>query len=160
MDPNHANADRRTFIKTAAGATALGALAVPRTVHAAGTETLRVGLVGCGGRGNGAAIDALKADPHATLVAVADTFADRALAGLDQIKGEKAVADRVVVEDDHVFTGFEGYKQLIDSVDVVLLATPPHFRPEHLAYAVEKGKHCFVEKPVPARASRHPTESR
>jgi predicted dehydrogenase len=139
---------RRTFIKTAAGATALGAMTIPTAVHAAGTDTLRVGLVGCGGRGNGAAIDALKADPHATLVAVADTFADRAMAGLEQIKGEKAVADRVAVKDDHVFVGFDGYKQLIDNVDVVLLATPPHFRPEHLAYAVEKGKHCFVEKPV------------
>jgi predicted dehydrogenase len=67
---------------------------------------------------------------------------------LEQIRGEKAVADRVAVDDDHVFVGFDGYKQLIDNVDVVLLATPPHFRPEHLAYAVEKGKHCFVEKPV------------
>jgi predicted dehydrogenase len=142
------NSTRRSFIKTAAGATALGAMTIPTAVHAAGTDTLRVGLVGCGGRGNGAAIDALKADPHATLVAVADTFADRALAGLEQIRGEKAVADRVAVDDDHVFVGFDGYKQLIDNVDVVLLATPPHFRPEHLAYAVEKGKHCFVEKPV------------
>ncbi|HEX6963029.1 MAG TPA: Gfo/Idh/MocA family oxidoreductase [Lacipirellula sp.] len=143
------NATRRAFLKTTGGATALAAVAAPRMVHAAGTETLRVGLVGCGGRGRGAAIDALKADPHAELVAVADTFADFADEALKLIRGDDAVVDRVRVESDRVFIGFDAYKQLIDSgVDVVLLATPPHFRPEHLAYAVEKGKHCFVEKPV------------
>jgi predicted dehydrogenase len=140
---------RRGFLKTAAGATALGAIAVPRGVHAAESETLRVGLIGCGGRGNAAAIDALKADPHAQLVAIADTFADRANDGLALIKGDKAIVDRVTVTPDRIYTGFDGYKQLIDSgVDVVLLATPPHFRPEHFAYAVAAGKHCFVEKPV------------
>jgi predicted dehydrogenase len=140
---------RRGFLKVAAGATALGAIAVPRGVHAAESETLRVGLIGCGGRGNAAAIDALKADPHAQLVAIADTFADRANDGLALIKGDKAIVDRVTVTPDRIYTGFDGYKQLIDSgVDVVLLATPPHFRPEHFAYAVAAGKHCFVEKPV------------
>ena len=140
---------RRSFLKAAAGATALGTLIVPKSVHAGAGETLRVGLVGCGGRGNSAAIDALKADPHAQLVAVADTFADRAADGLALIKGDASIADRVVVQPDRVFTGFDGYKQLIDSgVDVVLLATPPHFRPEHLRYAVAAGKHTFVEKPV------------
>jgi predicted dehydrogenase len=144
----HPNSTRRTFIKTAAGASALSALAIPKSVHAASSETLRVGLVGCGGRGNGAAIDALKADPQAQLVAIADTFADRAEEGLKLIRGEKIIADRVAVTPDRIFTGFDGYKQVIDNVDVVLLATPPHFRPQHLAYAVEKGKHCFVEKPI------------
>src|SRR5687767_12810882 len=149
MATNPMDATRRTFMKTAAGATALGALALPKSVHAGGSETLRVGLVGCGGRGAGAATDALKADPHAELVAVADTFADRAAEALKLIKSDKAAAERVRVEPDRVYTGFDGYKQLIDSgVDVVLLATPPHFRPEHLAYAVAAGKHCFVEKPI------------
>jgi predicted dehydrogenase len=151
MPDNQASrqASRRGFLRTATGAAAAGALVLPKTVHAAGANTLRVGLVGCGGRGNAAAIDALKADPHAELVAIADTFLDRAEEGLKLIRGQQSVADRVRVEPDRVFTGFDGYKHLIDSgVDVVLLATPPHFRPEHLAYAVEKGKHCFVEKPV------------
>jgi predicted dehydrogenase len=143
------NESRRKFLKTTGGATALAAMAVPRMVHASSSETLRVGLVGCGGRGRGAAIDALKADPHAELVAIADTFTDFAQDGLNLIRGDAAVADRVRVEPDRVYIGFDGYKQLIDSdVDIVLLATPPHFRPEHLRYAVEKGKHCFVEKPI------------
>jgi myo-inositol 2-dehydrogenase/D-chiro-inositol 1-dehydrogenase len=149
MATDQASSTRRNFLKTAAGATAISAMTLPRTVHAGGTETLRVGLVGCGGRGNDAALDALKADPHAQLVAIADTFADRAAEGLALMKRQDKVADRVVVTPDRIFTGFDGYKQLIDSgVDVVLLATPPHFRPEHFQYAVAAGKHCFVEKPV------------
>ncbi|MCC6492270.1 MAG: Gfo/Idh/MocA family oxidoreductase [Pirellulales bacterium] len=145
-------ASRRDFLRIAgqagAAATAFGAMAMPRSVHAAGSDTLRVGLVGCGGRGAGAVIDALSADKNAQLVAIGDTFADRAQAALEQFKGAKQVADRVVVSPDHVFSGFDAYKNVIDNVDVVLLATPPHFRPEHLRYAVEKGKHSFVEKPI------------
>jgi predicted dehydrogenase len=143
---------RRTFLgntaQIGAGAAMLGSLAVPRSVHAAGTETLKVGLVGCGGRGTGAAMDALSSDGQTILVAVADTFADRAEESLKQLRGEKTIADRVQVTPENVFTGFDGYKQVVDSCDVVLLATPPHFRPEHFAYVVEKGKHCFIEKPI------------
>ena len=143
---------RRTFLgntaQIGAGAAVLGSLAVPRSVHAAGTETLKVGLVGCGGRGTGAAMDALSSDGQAVLVAVADTFADRAEESLNQLRGEKTVADRVQVTPETIFTGFDGYKNVVDSCDVVLLATPPHFRPEHFAYVVDKGKHCFIEKPI------------
>lgn len=143
---------RRTFLgntaQLGAGAAVLGTLAVPRTVHAAGTETLKVGLVGCGGRGTGAAMDALSSDGQAVLVAVADTFADRAEESLNLLRGEKSVADRVQVTPENVFTGFDGYKHVVDSCDVVLLATPPHFRPEHFAYVVDQGKHCFIEKPI------------
>jgi predicted dehydrogenase len=82
-------------------------------------------------------------------VAVADAFEDYAKTRLAALKRIDEIKDRVQVPDDHVFVGFDAYKQLIDSdVDVVILATPPHFRPQHLAYAVEKGKHTFVEKPV------------
>jgi predicted dehydrogenase len=144
--------NRRTFLgntaQIGAGAAVLGSLAVPRSVHAAGTETLKVGLVGCGGRGTGAAMDALSSDGQAVLVAVADTFADRAEESLNQLRGEKTIADRVQVTPETIFTGFDGYKNVVDSCDVVLLATPPHFRPEHFAYVVEKGKHCFIEKPI------------
>ena len=144
--------NRRTFLgntaQIGAGAAVLGSLAVPRSVHAAGTETLKVGLVGCGGRGTGAAMDALSSDGQAVLVAVADTFADRAEESLSQLRGEKTIADRVEVTPETIFTGFDGYKNVVDSCDVVLLATPPHFRPEHFAYVVEKGKHCFIEKPI------------
>lgn len=144
---------RRRFLKRsmAAGST-LAALSASPLTHGAHTgvdETLRVGLVGCGGRGRGAAIEALKADSNAKLVAVGDAFSDRARSGLAAIKFDEEIADRVRVDSDHTFDGFDAFKQVIDSgVDVVLLATPPHFRPEHLAYAVEKGKHAFVEKPI------------
>ncbi len=143
---------RRSFLQTSTGlgaAAMLGAMAVPRAVHAGVDETLRVGLVGCGGRGMGAAKDALGADPKAQLVAVADTFADQAQTCVDELKLAEKFGSRVTVDAERTFVGFDAYKQLIDSgVDVVLLATPPHFRPEHLAYAVAAGKHCFVEKPV------------
>lgn len=147
-----AAATRRDFLRIAgqagAAATAIGAMGIPRSVHAAGSDVLRVGLIGCGGRGMGAAVDALSADKQAQLVAIGDTFADRASEALVQLKNSKPIADRVLVEPDHVFSGFDAYKQVTDAVDVVLLATPPHFRPEHLRYAVEQGKHSFVEKPI------------
>jgi predicted dehydrogenase len=142
---------RRTFLSDATrAAVGIGALAMQRGVHAAGTsEVLRVGVVGCGGRGTGAAQDALHADPLAKLVAVGDTFADRTASFLENVKLDDKIAAQVDVAPDRVFTGFDAYKQVIDSgVDVVLLTAPPHFRPEHFAYAVERNKHCFVEKPI------------
>jgi predicted dehydrogenase len=143
---------RRSFLgnsaQLGAGAAVLGTLAMPATVHAGGTDVLRVGLVGCGGRGTGAALDALSADGQAELVAVADTFKDKADETLKQLRDVKQVADRVKVTPENIFTGFGGYKNVVDSCDVVLLATPPHFRPEHFAYVIDQGKHCFIEKPV------------
>ncbi|HMP07579.1 MAG TPA: Gfo/Idh/MocA family oxidoreductase, partial [Lacipirellulaceae bacterium] len=120
-----------------------------RAVHAGADETLRVGLVGCGNRGKGAALDALAADPQARLVAVADVFADAAQRATEDLQHDETLGPRAAVDPERVFVGFDAYKQLIDSgVDVVILATPPHFRPAHLSYAVAAGKHCFVEKPV------------
>jgi len=104
-------------------------------------------LIGCGGRGTGAAEQACNAGEEVRLVALADMFPDRIKEKRAYLK--ESVGEKFQVKDDTCFTGFDAYKQLIDSgVDVVLLATPPHFRPAHLAYAVEKGKHAFVEKPV------------
>ena len=153
MSAENANTSRRGFLKAstglAAGATLLGTLAVPRNVHAGASEELKIGLVGCGRRGTSAAQNALNASPDNVLIAIADTFADNADTSLRELKRDEKTKDRVQVQSDHKFTGFDAYKQLIDSdVDVVILATPPHFRPQHLAYAVEKGKHTFVEKPV------------
>lgn len=144
------HATRRQFLQNSAvAAAALGTMAFPQVAHAGGSDILRVGLVGCGGRGTAAAIDALSADPHTELVAIGDTFADRAASCLSTLKETKEVADRVKLTPDRVFSGFDAYKQVIDSgADVILLATPPHFRPAHFAYAVDKGKHCFVEKPI------------
>jgi predicted dehydrogenase len=115
--------------------------------HAAGSDTLKVGLIGCGGRGAGAAQNAMHAEENVKLTAMADAFGDRLESSRKMLA--KRLGEKCAVDDDHVFTGFDGYKQLIDSdVDVVLLATPPHFRPAHLRYAIEKGKHVFCEKPV------------
>lgn len=104
-------------------------------------------MVGCGGRGTGAAEEALKADSGTKLVAMADAFADRLESSLSELNG-LSVGSRVEVPKDRRYTGFDAYKHVIDQVDLVLLTTPPHFRPLHFAYAVEKGIHAFVEKPM------------
>jgi predicted dehydrogenase len=149
MMPASPTHDRRSFLKSSAGASLFGALAAAGPVHAGVDETLRVGLVGCGGRGTGAAEDALSADPHAKLVAVGDAFQDRIDECFNYLKRQEKLADRAAVDPDHVFVGFDAFRRVMDSdIDVVLLATPPHFRPEHLEYAVQKGLHSFVEKPI------------
>ena len=153
MPINDQQASRRDFLKTsaglAAGATLASTLVIPRAVHAGSSEKMRIGLIGCGGRGSAAAENALVASPENVLVAVGDAFADYATHSVNKLRRNDAIKDRVQVPEDHVFVGFDAYKKVIDSgVDVVILATPPHFRPQHLAYAVEQGKHAFVEKPV------------
>jgi predicted dehydrogenase len=148
---DHQSSNRRQFLKYSAQASAsIATAAMALNAHAANTDdTLRVGVVGCGGRGAGAARDALYADPRARVVAVGDVFADRTASLLENLKIDPVVAPRAEVAPERVFSGFDAYKQVIDSdVDVVLLTTPPHFRPQHFAYAIEKGKHAFVEKPV------------
>ncbi|MFI5456402.1 MAG: Gfo/Idh/MocA family protein [Isosphaerales bacterium] len=134
------------MVGAATAATVVTGLAVP-LVHAAGSGTIKVGLIGCGGRGSGAAEQALTADSGTKLVAMADAFQDRLDDSLSELKGSK-VASRVDVPKDRQYAGFDAYKHVTDQVDVVLLTTPPHFRPLHLAYAVEKGVHAFVEKPM------------
>ena len=137
---------RRDFLQAAAATAALASIP---SVHAAGDDLLRVGLVGCGSRGTGAATQALVADSGARLVAMADAFEDRLDASLNLLRGDEEVAARVDVPTDRRFVGFDAYQQLIASgVDVVLLCTPPHFRPAHLRAAIEAGKHAFAEKPV------------
>ncbi len=137
---------RREILKAAALA---GTLAVAPEVHAAGGSTLRVGLVGCGGRGTGAATQALSADPDVKLVALADAFDDRLQESLSFLQAEPKVGARVDVPPDRRFVGFDASEKLIASgVDVVLLCTPPQFRPGHLRAAIEAGKHVFAEKPV------------
>lgn len=137
-------ATRRDFLVGAA-ATTLATLTP--AVHAAGSDTLRVGLIGCGGRGTGAAEQALRADKNTRLVAMGDMFADKLQASLGRLKDIGAIADRIDVKPECCFTGFNAYKPVIETADVVLLATPPHFRPLHLKAAVEAGKHVFAEKP-------------
>ncbi len=144
---------RREFLGTTAGqlagASALAALAVPR-VHAAGSDEIRIAVVGCGGRGGGAAVDALSVPGGETrVVALADVFADRAAIVKRSITEQ--FNDRVDVPDDRIFTGFEAYKQALDCLrpgDIALFATPPAFRAPMFAYAIEKGVHVFMEKPI------------
>ncbi|HNR99131.1 MAG TPA: Gfo/Idh/MocA family oxidoreductase [Planctomycetota bacterium] len=134
---------RRAFLRTTAAA--LPALGVAN-VHAAGDDTIRLGLIGCGDRGTGAALDALRADRGARLVAVADIFADHARHSLEAIKAKKG--DQVAVDKDHVFTGFGGAERLFASdVDAVLIACATRFHPEYTRRGIEAGKHVFVEKP-------------
>jgi predicted dehydrogenase len=110
---------------------------------------LRIGLIGCGDRGTGAAAQALSADSNAKLVALADAFEDRLLSSLATLTTSEKLAGKVDVRPERRFVGFNAYQELLDcGVDIVLLCTPPHFRPRHLRAALEAGKHVFAEKPV------------
>ena len=114
--------------------------------YAAGSDRMRVGVVGCGGRGTGAAIDAVDADPGVEIYAMGDLFEDRLERSRAYLK--EYVGDRVDVPGERMFTGFDNYKHVADSeVDYVILATPPGFRPMQLRYVAEAGKHVFMEKP-------------
>lgn len=143
-------ASRRDFLKTSA--LVGGALAVPAFLpkDLYGQEkkdVLRVGLIGCGGRGSGAASQALNADPNVVLTALGDAFEDQVQRSLQGL--QKQHPDKVKVTPEKCFSGLNAYQQVIDSgVDVVLLAAPPGFRPVHLKAAVEAGKHIFCEKPM------------
>ena len=154
---------RRSFLKTSSAAVASSALVsglnIARSAHAAGNDTLKVGLVGCGGRGTGAASQALGTAGPVKLWAMGDLFDDKieiSLNGLNKklnsIQEEKNNSkDNAVIDvpSERQFTGFDAYKRVIDSgVDVVILTTQPHFRPVHFEYAVKQGKHVFMEKPV------------
>src|ERR1700722_9271141 len=145
---------RRDFIKTstvAAVGTGLfrGRAFSPR-VYAAGSDRIRIGLVGGGGRGSGAAHQALSTKGNVQLVAMADAFEDQLQSSLRSLQRHfESQPERVAVEPDHQFTGFDAYEKLLASpVDLVILATPPGFRPIHFEAAVKAGKNIFTEKPL------------
>ncbi|MEX2560582.1 MAG: Gfo/Idh/MocA family oxidoreductase [Pirellulales bacterium] len=151
FQPTRSVPSRRDFIKSSTAAIVggglVGSLGIARSAHAAGSDTIRVGLIGCGGRGTGAAANALHTPGSVKLVAMGDAFADRLEQSLREI--QKEASDRVEVPSENRFVGFDAYEKVIASdVDLVILATPPGFRPIHLAAAVEAGKHVFMEKPV------------
>jgi myo-inositol 2-dehydrogenase / D-chiro-inositol 1-dehydrogenase len=151
--PTDRPATRRSFLKTsaaAAAATTLASLDLSRFAHAAGSDILRVGLIGCGGRNTGAGAQALKADPGARLTAMSDIFLDRVKNAREAIRNEMSrvgESDRVQVPDAHCFDGFDGYRQVIELSDVVLIANAAKFHPLQTLAAVEAGRHVFVEKP-------------
>lgn len=143
---------RRTFMKSSAavgGALALGSTF--NTAYAQGSEEIKVALVGCGGRGTGAVAQMFNTPGNVKLVSVADTFEGKADKALNSLK--KRGADKVKVDASTTFSGLDAYKKAIDvDCDVVVIATPPGFKPQQFEYAVSKGKHIFCEKPVAADA--------
>lgn len=144
---------RRDFVKTsslAAGGMLLSSLPIGASAYAAGNDTLKVALIGCGGRGTGAARQALSAGDGIQLVAMADAFRDRLDDSYDtlmKVFGENE-PDKLNVPEEHKFVGFDAYKKAISLADVVILATPPGFRPYHFEAAVDANKHVFMEKPL------------
>ena len=162
---NEFESSRRSFFKTTAMGT-MGALALPTVLSGcSGAATpqnkpidteilgisttapdgkpLKAGLVGCGGRGTGAAVNFLDAANGLQIIAIGDVFKDKLDACRETLKGKGQD-----IPDENCFIGFDAYQKVIDSgVDIVLLCTPPVFRAKHFDYAVEKGKHCFIEKP-------------
>ena len=113
------------------------------------TSPLKVGLIGCGGRGSGAARQALMADSNVQLTAIGDAFTDRAERGLNALRADKEIDPKISVKPENIFSGLDAYQKVIASgVDVVILTTPPGFRPMHLKAAIEAGKHVFCEKPM------------
>jgi len=142
------SASRRDFIKSSVAASLAAAIPGGLGLHAQGTDTIRIGVIGCGGRGTGAAIDCLDAAPGVEIVAMGDLFVDRIESSLKAIKEKHP--DKVKVTKDRCFTGFDNYLKVVASPDVNLIVTAaaPGFRPIHLKAAVEGGKHVFMEKPV------------
>jgi len=135
------------FLQGAASSLA-GLASLQATVHASGSDLLRVGLIGCGGRGTGAASQALMADANVKLTAMGDVFEDQLQSSLKTLQQTAGLERLLDVPPERQFVGFDAYQHVIDSgVDVVLLTTPPHFRPRHLQAAIEAGKHVFAEKP-------------
>ncbi|MDZ7618839.1 MAG: Gfo/Idh/MocA family oxidoreductase, partial [Patescibacteria group bacterium] len=120
-------------------------LTLARSVHAAGSDVIRVGMIGCGGRGAGAALQALDADPGARLVAMGDVFGSRIDSRRKTLAQQRP--EQVQVDDDHCFVGLDAYKKVIEASDVVLIANAAKFHPIQTAAAIEAGRHVFVEKP-------------
>jgi len=143
-----ASLTRRDFIKTSVGASLAAAIPGNLGLHAQGSDTIRIGVVGCGGRGTGAAIDCLNAAPGVEIVAMGDLFMDRIDSSLKRIK--ETHPDKVKVTKDKCFTGFDNYLKVAacPEVNLIVTAAAPGFRPLHLKAAVEAGKNVFMEKPV------------
>ncbi len=142
------NRSRRELLKSStvlASAAVSGAWSLQSGLFAGGSDTIRIGMIGCGGRNSGAAAQALTADPGCRLVAMCDIFMDRVKQKRDVLRGMKK--EQVAVEDDHCFAGFDGYKHVIEASDVVLIANAAKFHPLHVITAIKAGKHVFVEKP-------------
>ena len=148
------SANRREFLKSSsaalASATLAASLGFARQAHAAANDdTLKIALIGCGGRGTGAAGQALSTGNNVKLIAMADAFPDRIASSLHDLGKDETKKSKIDVPPDRQFTGFDAYQKALDAgADLVILATPPGFRPIHFAAAVKAGKHIFTEKPL------------
>jgi predicted dehydrogenase len=139
---------RREFIKHSGAVTSaavIGSLGLHSRVHAAGSDTIRLGMIGCGGRATGAAAEAMTADPGVRLVAMCDIFMTRVHQKRKLLQDRKG--DQVDVPDENCFAGFDGYRQVIEASDVVVIANAAKFHPLHSYAAIQAGRHVFVEKP-------------
>ncbi|MFY9253155.1 MAG: Gfo/Idh/MocA family oxidoreductase [Fuerstiella sp.] len=151
------DASRRDFLKTSstaavAGSALLSGLSAVQAAHTSYDETVRIGMIGCGGRCTGAADQAMNTEGPTKLIAMCDAFDDRLQGSLNTL--QRKHKDKVDVPAERQFVGFEGYKQLLATdIDMVLIATPPGFRPVHFEAAVAAGKHVFAEKPVAVDAA-------
>lgn len=146
MSLNDSTITRRTFLKGSAALAAGAAVMSIPFVHAQGSDRIRVGLIGCGGRGKGAANDCVNAAPGIEIYAIGDLFEDRMESAKKDLRG---LGNKTNLTDERCFYGFDNYLKVIQSgVDMVILATPPGFRPQHFKAAIEAGKHVFMEKPV------------
>ena len=142
---------RRSFVKSTAltgGVLLSSTFSLEAMANSSNNKKLKLALVGCGGRGTGAVVQALRADKDVELVAMADAFEDRLESSLKAISEELEGEIRVRVKEKNRHTGFNSYQKAIDMADVVILATPPGFRPLHFKYAIDNDKHVFMEKPV------------
>lgn len=144
---------RRDFLKSTAAAAVLvgaGPALLGQSVHAAGSDTIRVGVIGCGGRGTGAAKDCIAGGgPGMKIVALGDLFQDRLDGCFNSLNGDENIKKQIDIPVGRRFVGFDAYKSVINSgVDMVILAAPPGFRPTHFDAAIKAGKHVFMEKPV------------
>ncbi len=149
--PDPRPCSRRKFLQrgSAAAFSTAGGLSVARMAHAGGNDLIRLAFIGCGGRGGGAVTQALSTAGPVKLVAMADVFADRIEDSLKYLTKIDSIRDRIDVPPERRFVGFDAYQKALDcGVDMVILTTPPHFRPIHYAAAVKAGKHVYMEKPV------------
>ncbi len=147
MEKETLKSTRRSFLTAPAAAATAFTIVRPELVRGWAPSKLKIGLVGCGGRGTQAVENAMAADPAVELVAMADAFEDKQEASLKRLRG-LPIADRIKVEPDKRFIGFDAYTKLLKTdIDVVFLATPPGWRPLHFEAAIDAGKHVFCEKP-------------
>ena len=147
---------RRSFVKKTAAITSgamVSTMSIKSFANVNENKKLKLSVVGCGGRGSGAVVQALTADDNVELVSMADTFRDRIDSSLKGIKDHFGDSKKIKIKEKNLFVGFDAYKKAIDLCDVVILTTPPGFRPHHFEYAVNNDKHIFMEKPVATDAT-------